>query len=232
MNLIEIQKRLDAIKDKGFIFSLRKGPTGIGYTLENELGLEESNIAIPDIGGRVELKASRKNSKSLITLFTFNRAVWKISQKEVIEKYGYGDKDGRQALYNTVWCGKDNSLGFYVTVEDNKVNLNNRGSDILVASWSIYTLVGKFISKFSKLIYVLADSLFDENGKEKFHFNKAYLLEDPTPESFIEAFQKSIIGIDIRMHLKPNSIVRNHGTGIRIFEKDIHLLFGKKRQLI
>lgn len=34
------------------------------------------------------------------------------------------------------------------------------------------------------------------------------------------------------MHLRANKTVRNHGTGIRILEKDIPVLFGKKRKLI
>ncbi len=68
MNLNELTKRLRQLSEKGFIKSQRKGPTGIGHLLESELGLSETNIAIPDIGGRVELKATRKDSKSLITL--------------------------------------------------------------------------------------------------------------------------------------------------------------------
>ena len=54
----------------------------------------------------------------------------------------------------------------------------------------------------------------------------------PTPEGFIGAFKDSKIGIDIRMHLRPNKTVRNHGTGIRILEKDVPVLFGKRRKLI
>jgi hypothetical protein len=81
MTLQEIQRDLKRLKDKGYISSLRKGPTGIGYTLEKELNLKENNIAIPDIGGRVELKATKINASSLITLFTFNKGVWQIPQQ-------------------------------------------------------------------------------------------------------------------------------------------------------
>lgn len=57
-------------------------------------------------------------------------------------------------------------------------------------------------------------------------------MEQPSPDKFMEAFNKSLIAIDIRMYLKENGAVRNHGTGIRIFEKDIIQLYGKKRGLI
>ena len=58
MTLKEIQNRLLQLKEKGFVPSRRNGPTGIGHTLEQELNLDETNLAIPDIGGRVELKAT------------------------------------------------------------------------------------------------------------------------------------------------------------------------------
>lgn len=51
MTLKEVQSRLISLKNKGFVFSRRSGSTGIGYTLEQELLLEENNLAIPDIGG-------------------------------------------------------------------------------------------------------------------------------------------------------------------------------------
>jgi hypothetical protein len=36
----------------------------ISHLLERELGLNETNIAIPDIGGRVELKGTRRKGIS------------------------------------------------------------------------------------------------------------------------------------------------------------------------
>jgi len=92
MQLKELVERLTQLKEKGFLETSRKGPTGIGHLLEKELGLFETNIAIPDIGGRIELKATRRKSNSLITLFTFNRAVWLINQKDLILHYGYKDE--------------------------------------------------------------------------------------------------------------------------------------------
>ena len=98
MNLKEVQNKLQEIKNKGFVESLRRGSTGIGYTFETLFGVKENNIPIPDIGGRVEIKTIRKDLQSLITLFTFNRGVWHIRQKELIQKYGYIDSKGRFAL--------------------------------------------------------------------------------------------------------------------------------------
>ncbi len=54
MKLKEIITKLQKIESKGFVQSMRQGPTGIGYTFETLFGVDENNIPIPDIGGRVE----------------------------------------------------------------------------------------------------------------------------------------------------------------------------------
>jgi len=233
MKLKDLIKRLEVLKSKEFVETSRKGPTGIGHLLEKELGLNETNISIPDIGGRVELKGTRRNANSLITLFTFNRAVWLIKQKELIDKYGYKDEQGRQALYNIVNNKTPNTQGFYLLSDPARhlIILKNKNEEQNIAEWSTYVIAGKFMTKLDRLLLILADNKI-ENDKEYFHFNEAYLLENPTPEKFLEAFERSELMIDIRMHLKPSGGVRNHGTGFRISEKNLMLLYSKKKRLI
>lgn len=234
MTIKEIQSKLLILNDKGFVSTRRKGPTGIGHTLEQELDLTETNLAIPDIGGRIELKASRKTSGSMVTLFTFNRAVWNLNQKEIIEKYGYIDNKGRKSLYSTVFHGIKNPQNLQIEVDksNNKVHLKHQTGATL-ATWSIFTIVGKFITKLDKLIIVFADAKINElTNKEEFHYNQAYILEEPSPDNFLDAFINSIIAIDVRMHLKENGKVRNHGTGFRIKETKIPNLYRKRKKIM
>ena len=233
MQLKDLIKKLEELKKRGFIQTIRKGPTGIGHLAENELGIAETNIAIPDIGGRIEIKTTRKAVNSLITLFTFNRAVWKINQKEIIKNYGYIDEQGRQALYNMVNTKEPNNQGFYLQIDStrNLILLRNKNEEENIAEWSTYVIAGKFMSKLDRLLLILADNKI-ENNIEYFHFNEAYLLENPTPEQFLQAFTKNELFIDIRMHLKINGGVRNHGTAFRISEKNLLDLYSKSRQLI
>ncbi len=233
MKLNELIKKLEFIKSRGFIEAKRKGPTGIGHLIENELGLSETNLPIPDIGGRVELKATRKNSNSLLTLFTFNRGVWRIKQSELIKRFGYVDNNYRPALYLTVYHQKCNNQGFYFNVDRQRelILLMNENEKNVIAEWSIYVITGKFMTKLDRLIMILADSKI-ENDREYFHFNEAYLLENPTPQKFIQAFEQNEILIDIRMHLKTSGGVRNHGTAFRITEKNLVNLYEKRKQLI
>ncbi len=231
--LVEIQKRLEEIRDMGYIESLRRGSTGIGYTFESYFGLDETNLQIPDLGGRVELKTTRRDTSSLITLFTFNRAVWQMKQKDVIEQYGYfSERDQRQALYYSIWTNQDHHSGFRAVVDREGNTLKLKYGDTDIAIWSIYRLVGALLYKLGKILFVIADSRRNEKGKEEFHFNEAYLLEDPSEQRFIEAFENSKVCLDLRMHLKDNGAVRNRGTGFRIRENELYMLFDTKRKLL
>jgi len=230
----QIQALLLDLSKKGFVKSRRKGPTGIGHTLEQVLHLRENNISIPDIGGTVELKATRKDSNTLITLFTFNKSAWIIRQREVIEKYGYYDKKlKRKALYNIVKVNETNTQGLTIKVnkKEQTINLYHKRTNVLLATWSIYSIVGKFLNKLARLLFVTAESDL-LNGKEHFHYNNAVILTEPTAKRFLEAFDKGIVCIDLRMHLKKNNAVRNHGTGFRVVENMLPSLYGKSKKLI
>jgi len=230
MRLPEIISILRTLNEEGYIQTQRKGPTGIGHLIETRFGLNETNVAVADIGGRVEIKATRRNATSLITLFTFNRGVWRVSQSELINKYGYIDEKNRTALYNSV-TNIPNSQGFYIDLDENKNIIILKNDQTTIAEWSLFTVVGKFMTKLDRLLLIFADSMY-ENDIECFHFNEAWLLERPTPENFIESFRNNKIIIDIRMHLKENGGVRNHGTAFRIAENNLLSLFADQRRLI
>lgn len=232
MTLKEIERRLRVLKAMGYVPTIRKGSTGVGHTFEQKMGLSETNIPIPDLGGRTEIKTTRRCCTSLITLFCFNKGVWHISQKELIEKYGYIDDSGRKALKNTAYAGRQISQGLSISIDDanNKVNLiDNNGTQL--ATWDVFVMVGKLMSKLGRVLFVIADRRFDDSKKEEFLYNEAHILTDPLPRNFISSFMSGKVGIDLRMHLKPNGTVRNRGTAFRIKEIDLWDLYSNIRNL-
>lgn len=233
MNINELKNLLKQIEQKGYVESLRSGSTGIGYTFEKLLCVKENNLPIPDIGGRVEIKTIRKDSQSLITLFTFNKGIWKISQKELIKRYGYIDEKGRHALKNTLFYKKEISQNLSINIDENNnlIKLSDKNTKELLAEWDIYVIIGKFMTKLGRLLIIFADRKI-EDRKEYFHYNEGYLLSNPSSRKFIEAFKNSLIGIDLRMHLKEKGVVRNRGTGFRIKEKDLLNLYENKMRLL
>jgi hypothetical protein len=115
MTIEEFRVKFVEIKNHGWVMSKRKGPTGVGHTLEQLLGLNENNVASPDLG-EIELKARRNGASSMVTLFTFNRKVWKMPPLLAIRKYGTLDKDGRQGIYFTM-SQTPNSSGLFLDIE-------------------------------------------------------------------------------------------------------------------
>ena len=197
--------------------------------MESLLDVKENNLKLPDFGD-IELKSQRKNVSNRVTMFTFNRAVWKIRQKDLIEKYGYIDTNKRKALYCTSNT-KPNNQGLYLEVEEDNLILNHVDGT-LIAEWKINNLIKAFKEKMPALIVVFADTRINSEEKEEFYFNEAYFLKNPDIDNFIDLLKKNIIIVDIRMHIKKNNAVRNHGTAFRIDEKFLYLSFSKKVKLV
>ena len=59
-------EEFEKVKAMGWIKTHRAGPTGIGKTLEDLLGIPENNLDEPDFGD-YELKSARKNSNSMLS---------------------------------------------------------------------------------------------------------------------------------------------------------------------
>ena len=220
MTIKEFQIKFNEIKEKGFIQTTRKGPTGIGYTLETHLGIKENNDAHPDIDG-AELKAHRTKGKSLITLFTFNNKVWKMPPLEAVKKYGSLDKDGRQGLYYTMSL-KPNSAGLFLDVQKTEISVRHISGEI-VATWQLQTLSERFMQKMPALIFVSAFTE-ERDGLEYFHFYRAQLMKETSPELLANQFKEENILVDLRLHDK-GIMARNHGTGFRAYEDKLPFLF-------
>ena len=87
MDIDQLREKLSEIKHKGYVVSLRRGNTGIGHTLETLFGVAENNLKTPDLDV-IEIKSQRRETTNRVTMFTFNRSVWKMRQRELIERYG------------------------------------------------------------------------------------------------------------------------------------------------
>ena len=91
VDITQLNEQLSEIHQRGYILSLRGGPTGVGKTMETLLGVKENNLKSPDLG-KIELKCKRIKSTSRVTMFTSDEGVWKIEKKKLIKKYGYCKK--------------------------------------------------------------------------------------------------------------------------------------------
>lgn len=229
MDIAQLRERLSEIKQRGYVVSLRRGNTGIGYTLETLLELDGNNLRTPDLGD-IELKSQRNGVSNRVTMFTFNRGVWKIRQRELIERYGYVDTNGRPSLYCTV-DSKPNNQGLYLKVEEDTVRLYHV-DNTRIAEWLGEVVIDRFRSKMPALVVVYADTRVNSDNKEEFWFNESHLLTNPGQNHFLDLIKQDIVIVDVRMHLRENGSVRNHGTGFRIDERFLNLCFGNREKII
>lgn len=227
MTTQEFKRLFDNIKSQGFLPTKRRGPTGIGFTLETLLGIAENNQAHPDIDG-AELKAHRIKSNNLITLFTFNKKVWKIKPLDAIKQFGSKDANGRLGLYYTMSL-KQNSAGLFLYVEKKALSVRHI-SGVTVAEWQMDTITERFNQKIPALIFVSA-FVEERDNIEHFHFYRAQKMSGTSAELLADQFRAENIVVDLRLHdagTKP----RNHGTGFRAYEDKLPYIFSKVEDIV
>ncbi|MFW9849989.1 MAG: MvaI/BcnI family restriction endonuclease [Candidatus Thorarchaeota archaeon] len=233
MDFDEFMRKIEEIRDEGFIPTHRTGDTGIGKTLEDKLGITENNISGPDFGV-YELKSGRRQSDTMVTLFTKTPAP-KGSIKNLVDNFGYkhrkGKSKGKQTtltddelessqippedkeLHVTVDALRPNSVGLQLAFENDKLYFkNDKGID---AHYTREVLQKTLAKKYGKLIYVIADTK-RINGKENFHYNEAYRLEGFSFNTLAKLIKDGLLKVDLRVGHYPNGRVHDHGTGFRI----------------
>ena len=124
MDLINLKKELGKIRALGFVKTHRAGNTGIGKTLEDLLNIKENNIPLHDIAGVAELKAYRRDAKSMLTLFTLE-PLPKGGDRDrmLLDDFGYSKRDNGRSkeLHSTLSCKKYNNQSLKLSVEKDKI---------------------------------------------------------------------------------------------------------------
>lgn len=233
MDLPRLKKELIRIKKLGFVKTHRVGDTGIGKTLEDLLNIKENNIPLHDIHGVAELKAYRKNAKSMLTLFTLE-PLPKGGDRDrmLLDNFGYSKRgNGRsRELHSTLSRKKYNNQSLKLALAKDKIRVQGKNKKLNIY-WDIESVEKKFGDKLPALVYVLAETK-EIKGKEFFHFSEAYLLSGFDFELFKKMVKKDEIVVDFRMYYKPNGSVRNHGTGFRVKINKFYNCFSSKVKLL
>ena len=156
--LPKIKKALEELNKKGWVKSQRKHDTGIGKTLEEELGIPENNIALPDFG-IMELKSQRINTQSMMTLFT--QKPEGTTNTEIRKRFGYKDKEFPKVkcLRQTIVGGQKNALGFHCEIDRKNDRMIIKKDGIEIGYYPLSFLEKKAVEKIGDgLILFLADS--------------------------------------------------------------------------
>lgn len=232
--LSTLQDFVDAfieIKNRGWVQAHRSGPTGIGKTLEDLLGIVENNSRNSDFG-EYELKSTRIGTSNMLTLFTKSPEP-SGTNMYLRNKYGYcaNDCDGKK-LHVTL------STNDFTNIADTEKKLKILCDDKIYiisqdyekeAYWDMEVIKQAFEQKFSsKIIYVKALARKVDNIEE-FKFTEAYEISHVDYDLFLQMLRMGKIYVDIRIgeyHTgKSKGKTHDHGSGFRIREDDQKMLF-------
>ena len=235
----ELLEGLQKLKKQGFVESRRIGDTGIGKTLEDILGIDENNFKGPD-GIDTELKAARKDSSSMLTLFTKSPLPRGVNSL-LREEFGYPDEKfpTRKVLRTTIDATGYNNIkgkkGFILADRGDRLEIQSfsppKNKDMPTPYWLKETYVKSLETKYKKsLLYVKADC--QSGSPEKFHYNEAWLLHGFDANKFFEQLKNGILKVDIRLGLYDDGRYHDHGTGIRIRPDMIDLCFSSREKVV
>ena len=229
------------IKELGWVKTHRSGPTGIGKTLEDLLGIPENNIDGPDFGD-YELKSCRLNSNSMLTIFTKTPQP-KGAASTLRMTFGYSsdayDND-EKVLHSTL--SADRFVSIANTGHQLKIKCDSTKISIIAedekeyAYWTREQLKKAFEKKYkNKFVYAKAESQ-GVGANEHFHFVEAYEVSGFDYDAFVKLLEKGKIYIDLRIGQYhggvKNGQTHDHGTGFRIKEVDQPLLFKNNKKIV
>lgn len=242
--IIERFKEVEAL---GFVKSRRSNNTGIGKTFEDYVGVVENNLEEPDLAG-FEIKSHRTESSNYVTLFTKSPTFPKGANKYLRDNFGttYKENTELKKLHTSMFATKFNSYNGRYSF---KLKNDKQEKKLIIGVYDLdthrliddsvgysYDSIKKVLEKkLKQLFYVSAKRRYDDNRVEEFHFNHAEIYTNPSLEKFLDLIDNGLIMYDIRIgsyrsgknYGKPH----DHGSGFRILEGNIHLLYEQKENV-
>lgn len=244
----ELLELFKAHKDYA-IESNRNGSTGIGKTFEDLLGKEEDNLSLPDFQGLIELKARDMESSSMIGLFTKSPDYLPASAASFLDhkvnsyllrNYGYiGDK-GEKRLCTTLSAKetvypKGGNFGFALEIDDANRFIHivvidrTTGKEVFKdAGWTYEMLLDTTKKKLQSLALISAQKKIMD-GKTHYIYRHLDMIDGMDNAGLIEMIKQDIVRIDLRMKMREDDTVRDHGTAFRIQNKNLISVYKTRR---
>ena len=231
--LKQVTKKLQEVSNRGWIKSQRSHDTGIGKTLEEEMGLKENNIALPDFGV-MELKSQRAKTTSMMTLFT--KKPEGTTNADILIKFGYPDPEypKHKILHQTINSGRKNGRGFRCKIDKKNGKLLILQNRSVLGYYQLNFIQEKAVEKIGNgLILVFADCK-KEDGQEYFRYKEAWILKDVDTAKLL-LLSKYDIRLGVYRSGKNIGKPHDHGSAFRLTrlsEKTFPLLFKTHKRIL
>ena len=219
--LSELLALYDKVHTLGWVDTLRAGDTGIGYTFETLVGIEENNDQRADFKG-IELKCKLKKDLrpmgGKINLFQM-APDWTDRRRGIdrLRTMGKADQSGYFSCYSQVTTTANN-LGLRLDVQPLSTNIDlNKDLDRL-GVWEQERLARRLAEKHSRAVFVKAESR-TRAGTIQYRYNELIYCERPDIERFVSMVGARHIVFEFMMREKPPGRVRNHGYPWRLVDE-------------
>ena len=241
-DLISLKSKFEMVRDMGWVQSLRRGTTGIGYTFETLIGKPEEDFPIPDYGS-IEIKTRYRNSKENITLFNATPdGDYLYPMKRLYDAYSYPDRKNPEfrVFYANV-STRPRLAGsiankFVLNVDRNAKKISVLHIDQMEkitntdVSWSFDFLKGKLERKLKYLAFIKADAKCNFE-LQYFHYYKITFYALKSFDVFLKLIENGTISTTFiigcyRTGFK-KGLMNSHGVGFDIPEEKLECLFTK-----
>ena len=238
----ELITKFNEIKKKDWIIGKATGRGNIGLTFEQELGIVQNDLELPDHNG-IELKTRGNFSRAYITLFnaTFDGPN-QLETKRLVNMYGYPDKiiDSVNVLTAKVYGNKLTLIGkkwkFKISVDYKKqkvfLNIYDKDNNFIERErfWSFETLELKLMRKDNILALIEADKKKIDNV-DYFKYHTLSIYNYNGFSVFLKLLEIGYIrvGIELGVYRKGRKYgqLYDHGIGFEISRKNLENLYTK-----
>lgn len=214
--LASLLNRFDGVCSRGWVPTLRAGDTGIGYTFESLIGVEENNSQEADFNG-IELKSSLlKGDRATTGKINLFQAAPSWSQQQTsierLRRIGQPDDAGRYSCYSQVTT-HSNNLGLSLDMQPSEVWLCKDADQL--GTWTHARLAARLAQKHSRAAFIKAESR-TVKGVVHYQYRELVYCERPDIQRFIKMVETSRIVFEFTMTERPPGRVRNHGYPWRL----------------
>lgn len=213
-------EKFDALKGR-WIESLRTDDTGIGYTFESLLGIEENNSKLADFQG-IEIKCKRSkehraSASGKLNLFQ-QGPVWAsaMSGIERLRVLGQLNKEGQLACHSQVNTSPNN-LGLSIWPSPLELKILLRKNSLELGHWDFAILAKRLREKHSRAVLIKAQCR-TAKGRESFLFDEVIYCEKPSIERFMDLVKENKLVFEFLLAQRGMS-VRNRGYPWRLLSE-------------
>ena len=202
-----LEKEFTRVKELGLVKSLRKGPTGIGFTFETLLNKKEDQSSTPDFRS-IELKCKYAYSKSPLALFNCSPfRDGEFATRYIFETYGYhayNNPDNDIIFYRRLYSNYSldyNGYKFNLQVDYDKKQIlmiaRKNGKFVEnVCYWDFELLEHRLTEKLTNLAIVYAYP-YRRNNSEYFKYVKMDIYKLKSFSKFLELIENDEVFIQL-----------------------------------